>query len=310
MHCIRPIKVSQTFDGTLTYKQKSAIPGLVGWQLPCRKCLPCRLKIGREKAIRAYHESKMHEDNIFLTLTYNDDHCPPRLLYEHWQTFIKDLRDRVGYSPDVRISTMVTGEYGDKSKRPHWHALIFNFRPHDQPVKPFRETDFGPVYRSPFLQELWGMGNTEYGSVTMDSASYVGRYAAKKLSHGNDQDHDYHPIHKTSSKNALGKSWIEKYWKQTLNHGYVTLPNGAKASIPRYYLDWAKKNRPSAYETYVTQTLPQIMHDAELRARKEEIDFFTYSMNPQGTVWPLDRSLVKHTVLKQKFKKLQEHLKL
>lgn len=312
MHCIRPIKVSQTFDGTLAYKSKSAIPGLIGWALPCRKCLPCRLNLAREKAIRAYHESKMHPNNIFLTMTYDDEHLEsPRLIYEHWQTFIKDLRDRVGYVPEDRISTMVTGEYGEKNKRPHWHALLFNYAPTDPKYKYTSDSGF-KVFTSEILSSIWERGAVEYGDVTMDSASYVCRYAAKKLVHGPDQDHDYHPIHKTSSKNAIGKRWIEKNWKFTFDNGFVVLPNGSLASIPRYYTDWLKKTHPDAYVHYVTQKLPKIITDAEAKARKEEIEYLStcLSRSYRDGRYPLTRPQVKERVLQSKFKQLQGYLKL
>ena len=83
------------------------------------------------------------------------------------------------------------------------------------------------------LTDLWNKGAVEYGTVTIDSASYVARYAAKKLVHGRDEEHDFHPIHQTP-REGLGKSWIEKYWEQTFHRGYIVLPNGQQAAIPRH----------------------------------------------------------------------------
>ena len=145
---------------------------------------------------------------------------------------------------------MVTGEYGELNKRPHWHAILFNYRPTDQ--KLLRTTDRGyRVYHSQNLEKIWNKGIIEYGTVSLDCANYVARYAAKKLTHGRDQEHDFHPIHKTSSKHGIGKKWIEKYWEQTFNHGYVTLENGEKAGIPRFYQDWLKKNHPDKFFEYL-----------------------------------------------------------
>lgn len=312
MRCIRPIKAGFSALGDIVYSKQSASKELCGFEFECRKCLPCRLNIAREKAIRALHESKMHEENIFLTLTYNEESLEsPRLQYEHWQGFIKDLRSKVGYSPDKRISTMVTGEYGDKNKRPHWHALIFNFSPHDQAPK--YRTDLGDqVYTSDSLSQLWGRGNIEYGSVTIESAGYVARYAAKKLAHGLDQDHDYHPIHKTSSKNAIGKAWIEKYHQHTFENGHVILPNGTKSRIPRYYIDWCKKNKPDLFWYYISEVRPKIQKIAEENARKEEMQYLSQLSTYKGGVglYPMTRSKVKETILKSKFELLQERLKL
>ena len=70
------------------------------------------------------------------------------------------------------------------------------------------------------------MGNTELGSVTFESAGYCARYSAKKLVHGKDDEHDFNPISKKSSKHAIGKTWLEKFWPDVFNHGHLVLPNG------------------------------------------------------------------------------------
>lgn len=322
MQCIRPLKQGYSrekaksgFGYSTTFSKKEFNPEIAGWSIPCRKCLPCRLNIGREKAIRAYHESKMHENNIFLTLTYSEDHLESStLIYKHWQDFIKRLREhntRNIYSKEERerlyIPLMVTGEYGEKNKRPHWHALLFNYEPKDK--KPKYKTELGEqVYDSEHLTELWGKGNIEFGSVTLDSASYVARYAAKKLVHGNDQDHAYHPLHRTSSKRAIGRTWIERYFKHTFENGFVVLPNGQISKIPRYYVDWCKQHQPDLYLYYVTKVQPRMQQLAEQKARKEELENFTNMVNCQTV--PLKRSKVEETILQSKFKLLQEKLKL
>lgn len=318
MRCISPLKASHNRTGDLTYRSRQAMKGLIGIQFECRKCLPCRLNIAREKAVRAVHEAKMHQSNIFLTLTYSDAALTsPRLNYSHFQLFMKSLRERI--TRDVTntetidrlyVPYMVTGEYGDKTKRPHWHAILFNYAPEDS--KYHYSSDRGDkVYTSKLLQDLWGNGNIEFGSVTMDSAGYVARYSAKKLVHGKDQDHDYHPIHKTSSRRAIGRSWIEKYFEHPFNHGYVILPDGTHSKIPRYYVDWAKQYKPNLWEHYVTKILPKIIESSQEKIKREEIEYISEQMNYRGgRGYPLTRSKVEETILKQKFKRLQELLKL
>ena len=183
----------------------------------------------------------------------------PRLQYIDFQILIDSVRQKITRNvtdkelrKKLRISYMVTGEYGELNKRPHWHAILFNYAPPD--AKHIRTTDREErVYTSILLSDLWGKGAIEYGSVTIDSAGYVARYAAKKLVHGHDQDHEYHPIHKTSKGRAIGRSWIEKYHEFTFQNGFVVLPNKSCAKIPRYYLDWYKKYYPTEWERYVTE---------------------------------------------------------
>lgn len=317
MRCIAPIKAGYGHDLTsIVYSTKKATKELLGFEFECRKCLPCRLNQAREKSIRAWHETKTVDDSIFFTATYNEESLlSPKLIYADWQQFMKDLRNHLQYhDPDRKIRAMVTGEYGDKNKRPHWHAIIFNYRPEDQPLRPTRHTELGhPTYVSPLLDKLWGRGNTEYGEVSIESAGYVARYAAKKLTHGRDQDHDYHPVHKTPQGRGLGRTWIEQNWLHTFENGFVVLPNGQKSKIPRYYVDWAKIHHPSLWEYYVTEIRPRIMLEANENARKEEILYwqsFHDNVRVYNSKPPLTRSKIKETILKAKFKILQEKLKL
>lgn len=308
MQCIKPIQASIGHDGKIVFRQKDAIPGLLPLKLPCSKCLACRLNKAREKAIRCIHEAQEHTDNMFLTLTYNEDKLESdKLIYKHFQDFMQTLRDSESHKP---IGYMVTGEYGDKNKRPHWHALIFNYRPKD--AKIYRRTELGHyIYKSDFLENvLWDKGFAEFGDITIDSAGYVSRYATKKLEHGYD-GHDYEPIHKTSSKHAIGKSWIEKYYSTTLANGYVLLPNNQKTKIPRYYLDWAKKFQTDHYIRYVTQVLPRLQIEAEAKQTKEDNIYLQSLSEYKGNAKaPKTRPQIKMTILKQKFKRLMETKKL
>ncbi len=307
MRCISPIEASLDSEGGLVFSSRLAEPGLIGFRLECRKCLPCRLNSAREKAIRAVHEAKMHDDNIFLTLTYDDKHLEsPVLIYEHFQLFMKALRNRVSQ----KVTFMVTGEYGKLNKRPHWHAIIFNFAPTDFDYKYTTDLDH-KVYKSKFLDSIWKRGECEFGSVTMDSAGYVARYAAKKLVHGRDEDHDYQPIHKVSSKRAIGRSWIEKHWKYTFDSGFVNLPDGTPCRIPRYYVDWFRDNHFDEYMHYYTGVREKSIVLGVARERKEEIEYLSQIMNYKGGAgYPRNRSKVEETILKSKFKHLQERLRL
>jgi len=313
VQCIRPYKAGFTSDYKLTLSKKQADKQFATFDFQCRKCLPCRLNQAREKAIRAYHEYKIQDKGIFLTLTYDNDHLEsPYLIYEHFQSFMKRLRSWIYYneSHDLKIDRMVTGEYGDENKRPHWHALIFGWEPDDKKIK--LQNDRGDTtYTSSIIASLWDKGSHDFGSITLDSASYVARYAAKKLAHGNDEEHKYQPIHKTPNRRGLGRSWIEKNYKHALQNGFIILPNGQKSQIPRYYIDWAKTHVPDLYEYYVTHVRPTIHEQIQKKQRKEEMDWISDLFSTQqGSPRPLTRSKVKETILKQKFKRLQERTKL
>jgi hypothetical protein len=301
MECVRPLKASWNATGEVTFNQTEIEKGLIGFKLPCRKCIPCLLKMSREKAVRALHEAQMHEDSIFLTLTYNDESIPPdgRLRYQDFQTFMKKLRKK---SPHNKISYMVTGEYGEETKRPHYHACLFGYWPKDS-HHAYNNQRGDRVFGSDGLERLWNHGYISFGQLTLDSASYVARYGAKALGHKNDT---YKPKHVTSCRPALGKRWIEKYYTNTFERGYVII-DGKKFGIPRYYEDWCKENHPELYKEYMVNIKLPKMEKAEEISRKEELSYFTEMWN-RGTHGPRiqTRNGVKHSILERKFKRLKE----
>lgn len=305
MQCIRPYKASFTSQGDLTFSLRQADKGLVPFTLPCSRCLACHLNRAREKGIRAWHESQHHEESIFLTLTYDDDHLESnKLIVAHSQNFIKRLRRSLNHP----IGVVTTGEYGTKTRRPHWHYLIFGWSPPDKRVS--RETDFGPTHESDVVADLWEhRGRHEIGQVSLESASYVARYGAKALG---EQDPEFRPHHRTGSKRALGKTWIEKYHRHTFENGFIVLPNAARGKIPRYYVDWARENVPELWRPYVTEIRPELQKKAEAKERADELDFFANMINYDGNpkLYPLRRRDIEHIILKQKFRDLAKNWSL
>jgi len=96
------------------------------------------------------------------------------------------------------IGCFVTGEYGEKNKRPHWHAILFNYSPGDMEYHSSNERG-DKLYTSKTIERLWGLNDSEkrpnlIGSVTFHSAGYCARYSAKKLVHGRDDEHSFQPI--------------------------------------------------------------------------------------------------------------------
>nr|QJB19890.1 MAG: replication initiator protein [Microvirus sp.] len=309
MRCLNPRPVGFQADGkTISWSQSTSSKEYAFFKLPCGKCIECRLEYARQWAVRCVHEAQMHEDNCFITLTYDEQHLESEKLdYTHFQKFMKRLRFA---NPNRQIGVFVTGEYGDQKKRPHWHACIFNWTPSDAAYKYTNERG-DRAYTSNTLSTLWGKGNAEFGTVTFESAGYCARYAAKKLIHGRDDTHEYNPISKKSSKHAIGKSWIEKYWPDIFNYGQLHLPNGKTCSIPRYYEKWFKKNHPEKYSHYVTQTKLKKIEEAQKRKEKEELKEKEINLSRRPFVGPqIKKSDVRTKIINSKFEQLQKHLKL
>lgn len=306
MRCLSPRTVGFKSDGkTISWSPRHYSKEYATFQLPCSKCIECRLEYARQWAVRCVHEAQMHEQNSFVTLTYDDQHLKPRLDYRDFQLFVKKLRRRL----NDRISYFATGEYGEKTKRPHWHVVLFNYSPPD--ANYHRTTDRGDrVYKSSLLEALWANGHVELGSVTFESAGYCARYAAKKLVHGKDNTHEYDPISRKSSHRAIGRSWIEKYWPDAFNLGGIVLPDGSICSIPRYYEKWLQKHQPEAWIHYVTNLKQKRIQEAQARTDRETQRYFE-TMDKRSFHKP---NLITHAerrgeIIKEKFKRLQQYLK-
>lgn len=143
--------------------------------LPCGHCFGCSQSYAREWSSRIMLEAKKYADNCFITLTFDDDHVPERLEKAPFQKFMKRLRK---YFPQ-KIRFFACGECGEKSERPHYHAVLFNV---DFDDKEFlkRSKSGLIIYRSKLLEKLWPYGISSIGDVTDASAQYVAKYSMKR----------------------------------------------------------------------------------------------------------------------------------
>ena len=114
-------KPKLTFIGHHQYdRMLSQLKDVPFIQVPCGKCLECRIQHARAWADRCVVEAKQYDDNYFVTLTYDDAHLPAKnsLVPDDLQKFMKRLRK---HFPNNKIRFFACGEYGDTSWRPHYH---------------------------------------------------------------------------------------------------------------------------------------------------------------------------------------------
>lgn len=192
------------------------------------------------------HEAQLHEHNSFLTLTYDDDHLPPDggLRYRDFQLFMKRVRK---HKRDVRF--YMCGEYGETTKRPHYHAALFNFQWPD--LEPLRRSGSGQMlYTSTLLCSLWEHGHSSIGELTRESAAYIARYVIKKQSKGPLLNQSYHytrvdadtgevfdvspEFTRMSLKPGIGAKWLEQFHTDVYPQDRVNT-NGRLRKPPRYY---------------------------------------------------------------------------
>jgi hypothetical protein len=243
MTCYHPLLAYKS-EGKVVFNKPFAFAK--GFNLPCGQCIGCRLNYSRQWAIRIVHEAQMHDENCFITLTFDQAHLEKRsnplsLDVTEYQRFMKRLRKRFGKN----IRFFHCGEYGDKNKRPHYHAIIFGLDFKDK--KLWSNRDGNKLYTSEALSELWPYGFSTIGDVTFQSAAYVARYIMKKHKGDGAEDHytrwcpltgegtPVDPEYCTMSrKPGIGYEWLKKYKADVYPHDYVVI-NGHKVKPPRYY---------------------------------------------------------------------------
>lgn len=153
--------------------------------VPCGKCASCKCDYSRDWANRMILELQDHDDAMFLTLTYNDQHLPispqgfSTLCKRDIQLFLKRLRKYLG---NIKIRYYLAGEYGSRTHRPHYHAIIYGIGVNSFDDIVLRGTNkIGcPFFSSPKLEALWGNGFVLFSSVTWRTCNYVARYVLKK----------------------------------------------------------------------------------------------------------------------------------
>lgn len=191
---------------------------------------------------------------------------------------------------------MVTGEYGSLEKRPHWHAVIFGYRPSDGIEK--KANKFGDIlYESEELDSLWKLGRTDFGDVTERSAGYVARYAVKAINDHIDRK-EYSCKHVTSKRLVLGQRWIADNYKDVLRSGCIRTLSGDVHPIPRYYKKWIEKHHNSEWNSYINSDLKKKI-ESELEERRMKL---VHKYKEGYFSYPIQASKIQEIIIQSKNK--------
>lgn len=210
--------------------------------------MACRIDRSRSWAVRCVHESQSHEENSFLTLTYDPQNLPAggTLVKKHFQDFLKRLRKSIA---PKKISFFHCGEYGELLARPHYHALIFG---HDFADKRAwrKSPDGSQLYTSKILEGLWTHGFCTLGAVSFKTAAYCSAYILKKITgdlaeaHYNGKLPEYITM---STRPAIGRTWLGKYSGETWRDDTVVM-NGREMKPPPYYDKLLKRKSADKFD--------------------------------------------------------------
>lgn len=247
---------------------KSGVPG--GLVVPCGSCIPCQINRARFWSVRCHFESLEHANNLFITLTYNDEHLPPdnKLCTRDVQLFFKRYRKALG---KTKIRYFGCGEYGPANARPHYHFLIFG----------------GDFTHENIIKTSWPNGFVQVQMLAggLNHIMYVTKYNLKPGGFKTSAELR-HKLY-CSRRPGIGASalpFFEKLYKQNLEFNSVKI-DGQNFPIPRYYLkqfidEEAKKEymlnnsiffnyHKDEYLSLVKGKVDRIEARAKLRQRKD-----------------------------------------
>lgn len=201
--------------------------------MACGQCIPCRVRRQEEWVTRLSHECLSSPLGVsWTTLTFDEENLRRNnegeglLLKRDIQLFFKKLR-KEGY----KVRYFVSGEYGDKFGRPHFHALLFGI--------PATEQNHINIAR------IWGYGDVD--PLTYPDPAQI-RYCAKyivknQIDNAIDADgknyfekNNLTPTFTLMSRRpGLGFAYKIHYTDDFVRQGFVAM-GGKKRPIPRYYL--------------------------------------------------------------------------
>lgn len=203
--------------------------------VPCGKCVLCLKRRQNAWAFRLEEETKVSISACFITLTYAVEPISmnghPTLLKSDFQKFMKRLRKQLN---NQGIKYYACGEYGEKTYRPHYHAIMFNLPP-------------SWLQDSEKLTRTWAHGHVDISPNTTATMRYVTKYIMKgrhNPEHIIDidtgeiilEDDRFPPFSLMSKKMGLAHltpAMLRHYKEKLIS--YVTLPGGTATALPRYF---------------------------------------------------------------------------
>lgn len=224
--------------------------------IPCGRCIGCRLTRSKQWADRAVLELQYHDSNYFLTITYDDDHIPSAeytvpdtgeigesltLDKKDLQQFWKNLRQEIKRNQNgYKIRYLAAGEYGETTLRPHYHAIVFGLEIPD--LKVYKKTLNGDIlYTSAWLNKIWKKGNIWIGEATWESIAYVARYVTKKLTGPEAKYYETFNLVPEflvcSRKPGIGRQYYEDHKNDLFENSRYHFPrsNGIGSACPSRY---------------------------------------------------------------------------
>jgi hypothetical protein len=191
--------------------------------LPCGRCPECTARRTSAWSFRLTQEDKRSLSSLFITLTYDNLNVPitkrgyMTVSKKDVQLFMKRLRK----ANKNKLKYYLAAEYGGKTKRPHYHIILFN-------------ADVRTIAKA------WNLGEIHFGEVTGASIGYTLKYISKPSRIPEHKNDDRTPEFSLMSK-RIGNNYLTdpmiRWHKADLENRLYCVIDEKKITMPRYYKD-------------------------------------------------------------------------
>ncbi len=275
MACLTPI--------TLKKKEVAIDDPFSSNVVPCGKCPACLRRRQSGWIFRLKEEQQQSKTSAFLTLTYDDQNIHtsenglPTLNRRDHQLFMKRARKELNkiywrtIMPNTKLRYYACGEYGNRTRRPHMHSILFN-APQEWLDAPEAITG------------LWQKGHVRVDKCTDATIAYVTKYMSKTAytdpftdiickQTGEITTDDREKEFSLMSK-GLGATWLTdkkvEYYSEKLIP-YIIDEGGRKITMPRYFRD--KIYTDDDKRIINDKTLRHIEENPQFKSTKHKIDY-------------------------------------
>lgn len=200
----------------------------------CGKCDTCKREKSQEWAIKLINEAKYHKKACFITLTFDNsillDKNSKAYKYganasfvyhidnskEYFKKFIKRLRRKF---EGTSITFFHVGEYGEKTHRPHHHAIIYGINFDEDRIQIQNSKSNKPQFYSKTLNELWACGRTTIQDLNSNNTIYICQYSLKKFKN-NELNKKYKTVMSFSNRTKMNVKWARRNRNEIIK-GYL-----------------------------------------------------------------------------------------
>lgn len=239
--------------------------------VPCKKCVECRLAYRSNWAARMELEALYHKNALFTTMTYTPENLPihnvqtdeyyrgayglegerPTLRKKDLQDFMDRLAkdQKINFGLNETMMYFNCGEYGTKTARPHYHAIIYDLTIPD--LKPNFVKGGVQHYKSEYFAKKWKWGIIDICEADWAAMSYVAGYVMKKVKQ---KDEDYKAVGIEPEFRCMSKGIGKRYYQDHIDmyrNDSIILKHGKEIKPPAYFdALYDVDNGAEKYKTY------------------------------------------------------------